>query len=328
MKKNHRCTHSSARSGKVLLSVGQDSTLKCWDLSRGLLSYSMKLPSMPTMVRWSTCGSRYLVFSDNQISIYSILQTGDSNVSNESPIVAKIQSKSRINCGVCMKMNFHQTTSSEKKEIDVVVYGGEDKIVRIACITTGRILLNLATKHQLRIKDMAGLPVLGQITTCSSEGLIQIWDLEKLVDKIDLEATKDSSLLTSVDECADSIVGQFDCKCRVTCISFINGDTGEDRRQAIEKEKKVQADRVAKLNEIPESDYEGDVKKAKAKKVSVAFDSDNTLQVASPSDSTSNQKKGEKSSGKITLLVKEKNFGGVSKKKKVKSKKPKLQREE
>ena len=313
---------------------------------------------MPTIVRWST-DSKYLVFSDNHISIYSILQSSSSNDSlSESPIVAKIKSKSRINCGVCMKIKVPNRTTESKitatekvetstsqldtypsqtHEIDVVVYGGEDKILRIADISTGQILLNLATKHQLRIKDMAGLPLLGQFVTCSSEGLIQLWDIGKLADLIDfqeLSVTKELTKLISIEECETAIIGHYDCKCRLTCIAFINGDTGEDKRQEIEKKRKEKQDLEIKLDEMPESDYEVEMNKGGSyngggggkgrNQVLVSFDLDDSIQISSSLNQKVKSNDKMKKKMKISRGIKSEKSIEILKKKSKKFKKPKL----
>jgi WD40 repeat protein len=280
----------------------------------------MKLAIMPTMVRWSTCGSRYLVFSDNQISIYSI--------ENENgPIIAKIKSRARINCGVCVKVKWQ----GEKEDVDVVVYGGEDKILRIACVKTGRILLNLATRHTLRIKDAAALyrPSASSsiVSTCSSEGLVMVWDLEKVLD-LQPDASElqdDATIIHSIEESAHTIVAEYDCKCRVTCLAIGTGDTGDEKKRILERGRAEEAARLAKLNEMPESDWEQDEKLkselAARKKVSVVVDDDDSIHLAS---STRVSKNPTATTGSVTIISREKNPKVA---KKMKKKKAKLQRE-
>ena len=285
------------------------------------------------MVRWSTCGSRYLVFSDNQISIYSI-------ESETGPIIAKIKSRARINCGVCVKV---RGIDGDGGDVDVVVYGGEDKILRVACVKTGRILINLATRHTLRIKDAAALnhppssasahSFSALVSTCSSEGLILVWDLERILSTTTTipsseEPLQDATKTMSVQESAHCIVAEYDCKCRVTCLAFGRGDTGEERRRVVEGGRKLEQERLAKLNEMPESDWEQDERLQSElnarKKVSVVVDEDDSIALASASV-VSKSLSAAAAAGKVTVISREKNPKPVSKK--IKKKKAKFQRE-
>lgn len=279
------------------------------------------------MVRWSTCGSRYLVFSDNQISIYSI--EGENG-----PIIAKIKSRARINCGVCLKVRRNDDGGGD---VDVVLYGGEDKILRVACVKTGRILINLATRHTLRIKDAAALYLppssahsfSALVSTCSSEGLILVWDLKKILatSSPSSEQPQDATKIMSVEESAHCIVAEYDCKCRVTCLAFGRGDTGEERRRVVEGGRKQEQERLAKLNEMPESDWEQDERLQSElnarKKVSVVVDEDDSIALASASVAAKTLSAA--AAGKVTVISREKNPKPVSKK--IKKKKAKFQRE-
>ncbi|PBK69109.1 WD40 repeat-like protein [Armillaria solidipes] len=58
-------------SGKVALSVGQDRTLRMWDLMRGKGCASTKLGKEGEVVRWSTSGSLFIVQSGSTIDLYN-----------------------------------------------------------------------------------------------------------------------------------------------------------------------------------------------------------------------------------------------------------------
>ncbi|KAJ2990922.1 p21-activated protein kinase-interacting protein 1-like protein, partial [Globomyces sp. JEL0801] len=128
-------------SGKVLLSVGKDQTLKCWDLSRAVCSFSMKLSQVPTKVYWSNDGTHFAVFFDKLIQIHC-LETGE--------IVAKLQQQNRINSGTFV------TLTMDNLEHQVLVFGGEDKILRILNLK-GELIASWMSGHEYRIKDMAFL---------------------------------------------------------------------------------------------------------------------------------------------------------------------------
>jgi protein MAK11 len=152
-------------SGSVLLSIGKDKTLKCWDLSKAHLSFSMKLPITPTHVKWSPDGSFYLICMNQKVQIYSV---------NEGIVEHTIDFKSRINSITCGYVS----------DVQVWICGGEDKIIRMYDFA-GKSLAEWPSEHSLRIKDMA---VLNQtLVTCSSDGTIHTWDLDSrsLVNKYD-----------------------------------------------------------------------------------------------------------------------------------------------
>ncbi|KAJ3371306.1 Nuclear envelope morphology protein 1 [Kappamyces sp. JEL0680] len=274
-------------SGKVLLSVGKDSTFKCWDLSRGLLSYSLKLAQAPTMVRWAGNDS-YLVFSNNAIHVHSI---------SSQSVIAKISSRSRINAGVSLAIQLADTHDPTQ----VVVYGGEDKTLRVARVSDGSELCCIATKHSLRIKDIAHLAASSLISSCSSDGLILVWDVQKMAtDGFD------------VAKAGDWICGEYDCKCRLTCLEFVGGDRGYEKRNSAA----LAAAAAAKAAAIPESDYE-DIPAAKKPKISVTFD-----EAADPAPTEKGNKKKQPETGHELLFNKNGSKKGSQKKIKVLKKKP------
>ncbi|KIJ65420.1 hypothetical protein HYDPIDRAFT_88400 [Hydnomerulius pinastri MD-312] len=58
-------------SGKLALSVGQDKTLRMWDLMRGKGSASTKLGKEGEVVRWTSTGSSFVVQSHSSIDVFS-----------------------------------------------------------------------------------------------------------------------------------------------------------------------------------------------------------------------------------------------------------------
>ncbi|KAI6013558.1 WD40-repeat-containing domain protein [Pisolithus marmoratus] len=58
-------------SGKIALSVGQDRTLRMWDLMRGKGSSSIKLGKEGEIVRWSLRGSFFIVQYHSSLEIFS-----------------------------------------------------------------------------------------------------------------------------------------------------------------------------------------------------------------------------------------------------------------
>ena len=155
--------------------------MKTWDLVRGLLSFSLTLTS-PVSIKFSKCGLYYLIGYEKKIEIYTI----------EGVLKSTLESKSRIN-------KFETCILSLGS---VVVYGGEDKVIRIGDMN-GKILIEKTTRHQLRIKDLNILHSSSKLVTCSSEGLILMWDLERLL------------------KCEESEEYSYEAKCRLTCVGMV-----------------------------------------------------------------------------------------------------------
>jgi WD40 repeat protein len=146
----------------VLLSIGRDKTLKCWDLAKAHLSYSMKLEIVPSLVKFSKDGKAYLLGFDKKVQIH---------VDEEEK---SVEFKQRINAICCTVLGENQ----------VWIAGGEDKIIRVYDFD-GNLMKEWNSNHSLRIKDM---DVLGTIlVTCSSDGTIHTWNLDtfELVTKYD-----------------------------------------------------------------------------------------------------------------------------------------------
>jgi hypothetical protein len=68
---------------------------------------------------------------------------------------------------------------------------------------SGKGIVGRKSRHLLRIKDLDVLEETKKLVTCSSEGLIILWDLEGLVDGKEAEEYS------------------FEAKCRITCVSGV-----------------------------------------------------------------------------------------------------------
>ena len=173
-------------SGKVLLSVGKEGTLKCWDLSRGICAYSMKLPKASDQVAWSPKGDYYAVLMDKEVHIHDV---------DSGKAVAQLKAPSRINA-------FAFTTLFGKDQAQVVVTGEESQKMTVWDLA-GEQVAAWETNDGTRVKDMDSLVIEETtfITTCSTNGKIKCWDLKKMV--------QDASVPP---------VTQYDAKCRLTCV--------------------------------------------------------------------------------------------------------------
>lgn len=76
-------------SGKLLLSVSKDKTVRTWNLIKGRSAYVINLKTVAHFVSWSPDGSHFVILVDKRADIYQLAIGG---------IVHSINSTARINC--------------------------------------------------------------------------------------------------------------------------------------------------------------------------------------------------------------------------------------
>lgn len=177
-------------------------------------------------------GGHYLVFHDHGIQVYS-LATGS--------LINSISSKSRINTSLTALLNL------DSVDYDVVVYGGEDKILRVR--TFDGKGWQWESGHGLRIKDIAICE--GFVASAGSEGGIKLWNLKDCVEECirelngaqpaladievaipeEKETTETPRALDESAVLAPEFVSKIICpittyeaKCRLTSLSFTRSD--------------------------------------------------------------------------------------------------------
>ena len=183
-------------SNKILLSTSKDLSTRLWDLTRGIQVGMFRTRRIITYCEWSPCGKYYLLLQDYEIVIVCV---GDETR-------LKLKSKSRITCA-----KFHNNE---------ICYGGDDKMVRFVDYEL-KPTREFNTMHDLRVKDFG---IFNQdLVTCSSDGSIKVWDLEKL-----------------------QLKGEYKTGCRITCIMVL---------PSVEQREKKQKP-VPLPVQIPESDYD------------------------------------------------------------------------
>lgn len=96
-------------SGKMLLSVSRDKTLRTWNLIKGRCAYITNLKSVADHVMWAPNGQDFVVSVDTRLDIYNISQAG---------VAASCDFKKRITCMTFLSVCFtiftpdHLTLSS------------------------------------------------------------------------------------------------------------------------------------------------------------------------------------------------------------------------
>ncbi|KAI9096965.1 WD40-repeat-containing domain protein [Phlyctochytrium arcticum] len=170
-------------SGKVLLSVGQDGTLKCWDLARAACTYSMKLPKAAERVCWSPSGSSYAVLMNDSVEIYGV---------EDGEVWGKIKVAGRINA-------IAFTTIAKKA---YVITGSEDRTMAIWS-PDGQMKSKWNTGHNNRVKDVDVFLTKNGVAfaaSCSSDGGVKVWNLDS-----DLSADPQP-------------IASYEAGCRLTCL--------------------------------------------------------------------------------------------------------------
>lgn len=181
-------------SGKILLSVGHDMTLKTWDLTRGVLALSTKLHAACEKVAWSSTGLHFALMYEKEIQIHDV-QSGK--------ISSTFKSKNRINS---LKIFV-------SGKVEICAFAGQDRIIRFIDVKSGNLLFEFPTIHSNRIKDIDILGSSGNfmISSCSSDGTV-------LVHEIIIEENGSSDFkITDL-----KLTWNYDTKVRLTCIAMVN----------------------------------------------------------------------------------------------------------
>ncbi|KAI9013078.1 WD40-repeat-containing domain protein, partial [Gaertneriomyces semiglobifer] len=177
-------------SGKVLLSVGGDGALKCWDMARGACAYSMKLPKPAERVCWSPTGTHYAVLMNDIVQVHAI---------EDGSLVCTIKQKGRINTIAYAKLNGVEAFNDAP---EAIITGSEDRNIGVWS-TSGKPLLRWASGHNNRIKDLDIFSYNKKssvLVTCSSDGGIKVWDLNDVQKQL---ATPQA---------------EYNAGCRLTCL--------------------------------------------------------------------------------------------------------------
>ncbi|KAI9366320.1 WD40-repeat-containing domain protein [Pilaira anomala] len=221
-------------TGKIALSVGIDRACIVWNLMTGRKASVNKLGrEEPMLVLWNSTGDKYAIMFDKTINIYNV---ADAKASTTITHTSRIHSM----------QYFH----SKKNDKDYIVTGSEDKTIRIWDVETGECVREFLA-HKLRVKavtvvDCDDKLVLGSV---SSDGLIKCWDLEQaLATEGELEP-----------------LGEFNTKCRATCIT---SHVGFAKMDAIAAEEAAADAAVAKEEKAAQAKKieEAETKKVQPKK--------------------------------------------------------------
>ncbi|CEG73450.1 hypothetical protein RMATCC62417_08829 [Rhizopus microsporus] len=177
-------------TGKIALSVGTDRCAIVWNLMTGKKASINKLGRDEGMiVLWNTTGDKYAIMFDKKINVYNV---SDAQVATTMSHTSK----------------FHTIKYFVLNDEEYLISGHEDKIIRIWNLS-GECIKEIKG-HKLRVKALTVIKC-DEKTLCasaSSDGVVKCWDLESIVQS----ESKDEF------EC----LGEYDTKCRITCIDAHN----------------------------------------------------------------------------------------------------------
>jgi protein MAK11 len=146
-------------SGKAMLSVGKEGTLKCWDLERGLCAYSMKLPAPAELVKWSDDGSKYAILMDRIVQV---------NQLEKGKTVGEITSSVRVNS--ILFTTFYNES--------VLLLGFENATIGIYSLDGNKILSwNTHDGSRVKSMDIYTDDYLQILVNISSNGKVNLWNL-------------------------------------------------------------------------------------------------------------------------------------------------------
>ncbi|KAJ3158544.1 hypothetical protein HDU86_002769 [Geranomyces michiganensis] len=271
-------------SGKVLLSVGGDSTLKCWDLAKAACTYSMKLAKPAERVRWSPSGTRYAVLMNNVVQVHDVAS---------GEVLATVKTTGRIN-----SITFTTVPKAAGAVEEVVVIGGEDHVVGVYAVD-GSCLMRWESGHTNRIKDVDAYALESKptiIATCSSDGGVRVWDLASVESQLEELA---ASAVAPTDAKKTPLptpkpAAEYNAKCRLTCLVIAPppAKSTQKRPSAVSS---ISAAEAASARSDAESDFEDYVHKPT---IEVSFEEADSKPAASAtSPSTSKDAAGPASNG-------------------------------
>lgn len=123
---------------------------------------------------------------------------------------------------------------SNKNDKDYIVTGSEDKTIRIYDVESGECIKEIKG-HKMRVKSVTVVESDDKIVlvSVSSDGIVKCWDLEEALEKDDIEP-----------------LGEYNTKCRATCITSHVGFSKTEAIAAEEAAADAEAAKEAKAAKV------------------------------------------------------------------------------
>jgi len=236
-------------SGKLALSISTDKTLRCWNLVEGKAAYTLKLYRKDGLrIFWNKTGSLYGIMFDREVIIYDAMNPNQCH---------SFSHKGRIN-----DFRFIEHDGN-----DYLVTGNEDKKVRIYDIKGKKCIGQWDNGSESRIKciDVMENEGVNLLCTCSSDGIINVWDLNAVFDLIEMEEEeneeeeeekKEENIIMKDLEDVEPI-SRYKTGCRITCVCFAPPLYDKDEKEEeVKKEEKEELKKEKNEEEKEESTKE------------------------------------------------------------------------
>ena len=157
-------------SGKILLSVSKDNTMRTWNLIKGRCAYVTNIRLMAHIVKWSKSGEDFLLVVENEIYLYNNLGKLNKNIKLRKRINAvEFVSDNIIVVAIDSGTLEFFDIKSEECTPCKVLEAHETRVKAIKCLST-------TSETQTNNKKLQE-PTL-KLVTASSDGVLKVWSLE------------------------------------------------------------------------------------------------------------------------------------------------------
>jgi len=172
-------------SGKLAMSVGEDRTLKTWNLIKGRSGFVTNLKAVADCIQFSPEGNLYAVGVSNRVDVYA-------NVS--AKVIYSIPFGKRVSC-LCFR------------DEQTLFVAGDQESVEVHDVAQSKKLTSFSA-HKNRVKDMKFVNQLNILVTASNDGFIKVWGFPK-----------DSAISSP-----PKLVTEIDTTCRIICLAVWTKD--------------------------------------------------------------------------------------------------------
>lgn len=179
--KGHVTSLSVHPSGKLVLSVGTDKTLRTWNLTNGRSAFIKNIKQNAHIVRWSPDGDKYVVVVNDTVTVYNL---------ETASVTGMVKNPKRI-------------SSIKFLNNSILAVAGDDEIVRLCDVGKEKWVCEFKA-HDTRVKavDSFNMEDYCVLVTASNDGFIKMW---KLHLKEELESP--------------TLLGEVNTTARLTCLA-------------------------------------------------------------------------------------------------------------